>query len=63
MEGMGLPKDYRAVILGKHLSSVYRGLNRNGTGGVYTGNEAQQAKPRRRKGQKTAAATRRCGTP
>jgi IS30 family transposase len=41
MEGMGLPKSYSAVILGKHLSSIYRELNRNGTDGVYTGNEAQ----------------------
>jgi IS30 family transposase len=41
MEGMGLPKSYRAVILGKHLSSIYREINRNGTNGVYTGNEAQ----------------------
>jgi IS30 family transposase len=29
------------VILGKHLSSIYREPNRNGSGGVYTGNEAQ----------------------
>jgi IS30 family transposase len=48
MEGMGLPKCYRAVILGKHQSSIYRELNRNGTCGVYTGSEAQQASAQRR---------------
>jgi IS30 family transposase len=41
MEGMALPTSYRAVILGKHPSSIYRELNR--TGGVYTGNEAHKA--------------------
>jgi IS30 family transposase len=34
MEGMALPKSYSAVILGKHLSSIYRELNRNGTNGL-----------------------------
>ncbi|MDR2741525.1 MAG: IS30 family transposase [Treponema sp.] len=48
MEGMGLPTSYRAVIFGKHLSSIYRELNRNSTGGVYTGNEAQQTSMQRR---------------
>jgi IS30 family transposase len=48
MVGMGLPKDYMAVILGKHQSSIYRELNRNETGGVYTGNEAHQARMQRR---------------
>jgi IS30 family transposase len=36
------------VILGKHPSSIYRELNRNGSGGVYTGNEAQAASAHRR---------------
>jgi hypothetical protein len=27
MEGMRLPKSYSAVILGKHLNSVYRELD------------------------------------
>jgi IS30 family transposase len=48
MEGMGLPKSYMAVILGKHQSSIYREFNRNGSGGVYTGNEAQAASEQRR---------------
>jgi IS30 family transposase len=48
MEGMGLPICYRAVILGKHQSSIYRELNRNRTGCVYTGNEAHQASVQRR---------------
>jgi IS30 family transposase len=48
MEGMGLPKYYEAVILGKHPSSVYRELDRNSSGGVYTGNEAQKASVQRR---------------
>jgi IS30 family transposase len=43
MEGMGLPKSCMSVILGKHHSSIYRELNRNGSGGVYTGAEAQAA--------------------
>jgi IS30 family transposase len=47
MEGMGLPKNYEAVILGKHLSSVCRELDRNSSGGVYTGNEAHRASVRR----------------
>ena len=48
MEGMGLPKSFMAVILGKHQSSIYREFNRNGSGGVYTGNEAQEASVQRR---------------
>jgi IS30 family transposase len=48
MEGMGLPKCCQAVILGKHPSSVYRELNRNSSGGVYTGNEARKAGVQRR---------------
>jgi IS30 family transposase len=36
------------VILGKHQSSIYREFNRNGSGGVYTGNEAQAASVQRR---------------
>jgi IS30 family transposase len=48
MEGMGLPKCYEAVILGKHLGNVYRELDRNSSGGVYTGNEAHRASVRRR---------------
>jgi IS30 family transposase len=47
MEGVGLPKCYEAVILGKRLSSVYRELDRNSSGGVYTGNEAQKASVQR----------------
>jgi IS30 family transposase len=48
MEGMALPKSYTAVILGKHLSSIYRELNRNRTGCVHTGNEAHQGSVQRR---------------
>jgi IS30 family transposase len=48
MEGMGLLKCYQSVIHGKHLSSIYRELNRNSTGGVYTGNEVQQTSAQRR---------------
>jgi IS30 family transposase len=48
MEGMGLAKCCQAVILGKHLSSVCRELDRNSSGGVYTGNEAQKASVQRR---------------
>jgi IS30 family transposase len=48
MEGMALPKSYSALILGKHLSSIYREINRNGTDGVYTGNEAQALSVQRR---------------
>ena len=48
MEGMGLPKNYMAVIAGKHQSSIYREFNRNGPGGVYTGNEAQAMSEQRR---------------
>jgi IS30 family transposase len=48
MEGMALPKSCISVILGKHPSSIYRELNRNGTDGVYTGNEAQALSVQRR---------------
>jgi IS30 family transposase len=48
MAGMGLPKNYMAVILGRHQSSIYREFSRNGSGGVYTGNEAQTASEQRR---------------
>jgi IS30 family transposase len=48
MEGMGLPICYRAVILSKHPSSIYRELSRNRSGSVYTGNEAQKASVQRR---------------
>jgi IS30 family transposase len=48
MEGMGLPKCYEAVILGKHPSSIYRELHRNRTGCVYVGNEVHQASGQRR---------------
>jgi IS30 family transposase len=47
MEGMELPKSYSAVILGKRLSSVYRELDRNSSGCVYTRNEAQKARVQR----------------
>jgi IS30 family transposase len=48
MEGVGLPKCYEAVILGKHPSSIYRELQRNRTGCVYTGSEAHQLSEQRR---------------
>jgi IS30 family transposase len=48
MEGMALPGNYISVILGKHPSSIYRELNRNRTGGVYTGNEARALSVQRR---------------
>jgi IS30 family transposase len=48
MEGMRLPKNYMAVILGKYQSSIYREFNRNRSGGVYTGNEAQAMSEQRR---------------
>jgi IS30 family transposase len=48
MEGRALPKSYMSVILGKHQSSIYREINRNGTDGVYTGNEAQALSVQRR---------------
>jgi IS30 family transposase len=44
MAGMRLPKSSMSVILGKHPSSIYRELKRNGTGGVYSGSEAQATK-------------------
>jgi IS30 family transposase len=52
MEGMGLAKSCMSVILGKHHSSIYRELNRNGSGGVYTGAEAQAASEQRRQENK-----------
>jgi IS30 family transposase len=52
MAGMGLPKNYMAVILGKHQSGIYREFCRNGSGGVYTGNEAQTASEQRRQDSK-----------
>jgi IS30 family transposase len=52
MAGMGLPKNYMAVILGRHPSSIYREFSRNGSGGVYTGNEAQAASEQRRRDSK-----------
>jgi IS30 family transposase len=48
MEGMALPRSCISVILGKHLSSIYREINRNGTDGVYTGSEAQALSVQRR---------------
>jgi len=49
MIGMGLSRNYISVILGKHLSSVYRELNGNSCEGIYTGREAQyEAEDRRR---------------
>jgi IS30 family transposase len=47
MEGMGLPPSYRAVIPGKHQSNIYRELNKNKTGYVYTGTEAHEASEQR----------------
>jgi IS30 family transposase len=57
MEGMGLPKSYMSVILGKHQSSIYREFNRNGSWGVYTGNEAQAASEQRRLNNKPSPKT------
>jgi IS30 family transposase len=48
MAGMRLPKSFMLVILGKHHSSIYREFNRNGSGGVYTGTEAQATSEQRR---------------
>jgi hypothetical protein len=48
MAGMGLPKNYMTVILGKYQSSIYRKFNHNGSGGVYTGNETQAMSEQRR---------------
>jgi IS30 family transposase len=48
MEGMTLPKCSMSVILGKHHSGIYRELNLNGSGSVYTGSEAQAASAQRR---------------
>jgi IS30 family transposase len=48
VEGMGLPKCCEAVILGKRPSRIYRELNRNRTGCVYTGSEAHQLSGQRR---------------
>jgi IS30 family transposase len=57
MEGMGLPKSCMSVILGKHRSSIYRELNRNGSGGVYTGAEAQAASVQQRQENKPSPKT------
>jgi IS30 family transposase len=57
MEGMGLPKSFMSVILGKHHSSIYRELNRNGSGGVYTGAEAQAVSEPRRQENKPSPKT------
>jgi IS30 family transposase len=48
MAGMGLPKNYMSVILGRHQSAIYREFSRNRSGGVYTGNEARAAGEQRR---------------
>ncbi|MDR1232035.1 MAG: IS30 family transposase, partial [Spirochaetaceae bacterium] len=48
MEGMGLPKSCAAAIPGKHPSSIYRELNRNGDCGIYTGSGAQALSVQRR---------------
>jgi IS30 family transposase len=48
MEDMALPKSFMAVIPGKHLSGIYRQINRNRTDGVYTGNQAQALSVHRR---------------
>jgi IS30 family transposase len=48
MAGMRLAKCYIAVILGKHLSSVYRELARNSEQGLYAGAEAHQQAEQRR---------------
>jgi IS30 family transposase len=45
---MELSKSEMAALLGKHPGSVYRELSRNGTGGVYTGSDAQRAAEQRR---------------
>jgi IS30 family transposase len=55
MEGMGLSKSYMSVILDKHPSGIYREIQRNGSGGVYTGAEAQQANVQRRLDNKPSA--------
>jgi IS30 family transposase len=57
MEGMGLPKSFMSVILGKHQSSIYREFNRNGSGGVYTGAEAQAASDKVSSGENNAGQT------
>jgi hypothetical protein len=48
MEGIALPKCFMLAIPGSHPGSIHRELNRNGTGGVYTGNEVQAASVQRR---------------
>jgi IS30 family transposase len=48
MAGMGLPQCCIAVILGKHLSSVYRELAWNSEQGLYTGAEAHRQAEQRR---------------
>jgi IS30 family transposase len=52
MAGMRLPKCCIAVILGKHLSSVYRELARNSEQGIYVGAEAREQAEQRRLGSK-----------
>jgi IS30 family transposase len=52
MAGMGLPKNYMSVILGRHQSTIYREFSRNRSGGVYTGNEAQAMSEQRRRDNK-----------
>jgi IS30 family transposase len=54
---MGLPKSYMSVILGKYQSSIYREFNRNGSGGVYSGAEAQAASEQRRPDNKPSPKT------
>jgi IS30 family transposase len=52
MAGMRLAKCLIAVILGKHLSSIYRELARNSAQGLYAGAEAQQQAEQRRQESK-----------
>jgi IS30 family transposase len=49
MEGMGLPKSFMSVILGKHHSSIYREFNRNGSGGERTKTVGEQAESKNRR--------------
>jgi IS30 family transposase len=48
VEGAAPPKRFISVTLGKRLSGACRELNRNGTNGVYTGDEAQALSVKRR---------------
>jgi IS30 family transposase len=48
MAGVRLAKYCITVILGKHLSSVYRELARNSEQGLYAGSEARQQAEQRR---------------